>query len=91
RMRGRVMAFYTMAVMGTAPFGALLAGGLASRIGAPWTIAISGVVVACAGVYFYSKLPMLRAELRPIYIKLGILPAVAEGLQSAEDTATPAA
>jgi MFS family permease len=91
RMRGRVMAFYTMAVMGTAPFGSLLAGGLASRIGAPWTIAISGVVVACAGVYFYSKLPMLRAELRPIYIKLGILPAVAEGLQSAEDTATPAA
>ncbi|HEX4381605.1 MAG TPA: MFS transporter [Myxococcales bacterium] len=91
RMRGRVMAFYTMAVMGTAPFGALLAGGLASRIGAPWTIAISGVVVACAGVFFYSKLPMLRAELRPIYIKLGILPAVAEGLQSAEDTATPAA
>jgi MFS family permease len=91
RMRGRVMAFYTMAVMGTAPFGALLAGGLAAHIGAPWTIAISGVVVTCAGVYFYSKLPMLRAELRPIYIKLGILPAVAEGLQSAEDTATPAA
>src|SRR5258707_593115 len=30
-MRGRVMAFYTMAFMGTAPFGSLLAGGLAAR------------------------------------------------------------
>jgi MFS family permease len=91
RMRGRVMAFYTMAVMGTAPFGSLISGFLASRIGAPWTIAMSGVVVAIAGGFYYSQLPKLRAELRPIYIKLGILPAVAEGLQSAEDTATPVA
>ena len=91
RMRGRVMAFYTMAVMGTAPFGSLLAGSLAERIGAPWTIASSGVVVACAAVHFYTKLPKLRAQVRPIYIKLGILPEVAEGLQSAEETATPAA
>jgi MFS family permease len=91
RMRGRVMAFYTMAVMGTAPFGSLISGVLASRIGAPWTIAASGVVVAIAGCFFYSQLPKLRAELRPIYIKLGILPAVAEGLQSTEDSATPAA
>jgi MFS family permease len=91
RMRGRVMAFYTMAVMGTAPFGSLLAGSLAEKIGAPWTIACSGVVVACAAAFFYTKLPMLRQHLRPIYIKLGILPQVAEGLQSAEDAATPAA
>ncbi|MCK9311892.1 MAG: MFS transporter, partial [Bacteroidales bacterium] len=32
--RGRVMSFYTMAFMGTAPFGNLLAGSLASWIGA---------------------------------------------------------
>src|SRR5471032_1675 len=82
RMRGRVMAFYTMAVMGTAPFGALLAGALASRIGAPWTIGASGVVVAIAGGFSYAQLPKLRAALRPIYIKLGILPEVAEGLKS---------
>ncbi|HEY2029512.1 MAG TPA: MFS transporter [Myxococcales bacterium] len=91
RMRGRVMAFYAVAVMGTAPFGALLAGALASRIGAPWTIGASGVVVACAAAYFYTKLPALRAELRPIYIKLGILPEVAEGLRSAQEGATPSA
>jgi MFS family permease len=91
KMRGRVMAFYTVAVMGTAPFGALLAGALAQRIGASWTIGVSGVVVALAGAHFYRRLPALRAELHPIYVKLGILPQVAEGLQSAEDTATPAA
>jgi MFS family permease len=33
--RGRVMSFYTMAFMGTAPFGSLLAGSVAERIGAP--------------------------------------------------------
>jgi hypothetical protein len=36
--RGRVMAFYTMAFLGTAPLGSLLAGVLADRIGEPMTI-----------------------------------------------------
>jgi MFS family permease len=91
RMRGRVMAFYTMAVMGTAPFGSLLAGALASRIGAPWTIAGGGLVCAGAAAGFYTQLPKLREQIRPIYVKLGILPAVAEGLKSTDNAATPAA
>ena len=33
--RGRVMSFYSMAFMGMAPFGSLLAGTAATRIGAP--------------------------------------------------------
>src|SRR5205085_617634 len=73
RMRGRVMAFYTMAVMGTAPFGALIAGVLADRIGAPWTIAGGGVVCAGAAGYCAAQLPRLREQVRPIYQKLGIL------------------
>ena len=40
--RGRVMSFYTMAFLGTAPFGSLLAGGLADRIGAPHTLLVGG-------------------------------------------------
>jgi MFS family permease len=91
RMRGRVMAFYTMAVMGTAPFGALIAGALASRIGAPWTIAGGGLLCSGAAAGFYTQLPKLRAQVRPIYVKLGILPEVAEGLRSADSAATPAA
>jgi MFS family permease len=92
RMRGRVMAFYTMAVMGTAPFGALIAGALADRVGAPWTIASGGVLCALASAWFAAQLPALRRELRPIYQKLGILPEVAQGLQDAQSVPTaPAA
>jgi MFS family permease len=91
RMRGRVMAFYTMAVMGTAPFGSLLAGALADRIGAPWTIAGGGLLCAGAAGYFATQLPRLREHVRPIYQRLGILPEVAEGLRAAQDVSTPAA
>jgi MFS family permease len=91
RMRGRVMAFYTMAVMGTAPFGSLIAGALASRVGAPWTIAGGGVICAATALYFTRQLPRLREQIRPIYQKLGILPEVAEGLRATQSVATPAA
>ena len=51
-LRGRVMALYSMMFMGMAPFGALFAGWLAERFGAPLTVAIGGVVcVAGAGVF----------------------------------------
>src|SRR3954466_2338940 len=89
-MRGRVMAFYTMAVMGTAPFGALIAGALADRIGAPWTIAGGGLLCASAAAYFSTQLPKLREHIRPIYQRLGILPEVAEGIGAAE-VSTPVA
>ena len=92
RMRGRVMAFYAVAVMGTAPFGSLIAGALAERIGAPWTVAGGGVLCAGMAAIFALKLPALRAQVRPIYQKLGILPEVAEGLkQATQEVPTPAA
>ena len=93
RMRGRVMAFYAVAVMGTAPFGSLIAGALAARVGAPWTVAGGGIVCSIAAAFFALKLPALRAQVRPIYQKLGILPEVAEGLQHAtqEVPTSPAA
>ena len=73
RMRGRVMSFYAMALIGTAPFGSLLAGALAARIGAAATIGAGGVV--CLGVagWFAVKLPVWREQVRPIYERLGIL------------------
>lgn len=61
-LRGRVMAVYSMMFMGFAPFGALLAGWLAERVGAPETIAIGGMVcIATAGVFFM-RLPAMRPE-----------------------------
>ena len=76
-LRGRVMAFYTMAFFGTAPIGSLLAGVLADRIGAPWTIAAGGVACLVSGLWLASRLPALRAIVHPIYVERGILPVAA--------------
>lgn len=81
--RGRVMSFYTMAIMGTAPFGSLMAGGLAKIIGTPWTIFLGGLASIIGALLFLKKLPELRKIVRPVYIKLGIIPEVAEGIQIA--------
>jgi MFS family permease len=58
--RGRVMAFYFVALQGLGPFGSLMAGSLASRIGAPETVAVSGVLALVGGIWFMAKLPMIR-------------------------------
>lgn len=84
--RGRVMGFYTMAIMGTAPFGSLIAGAMAKVIGTPWTIFTGGFVTIVGAVIFLRKLPDLRAQVRPVYIKLGIIPEVAKGIQTASET-----
>jgi len=76
--RGRVMSLYMMAFIGTAPFGSLLAGALADRIGAPETLMIGGTVCAAGALWFGMKLTTIRDHIRPIYRRLGILPAVAE-------------
>jgi len=72
-LRGRVMAFYTMAFLGTMPIGSLLAGVVAERLDAPLTIALGGFACALAGLWFMRRLAALRAVVRPIYIERGIL------------------
>ena len=72
--RGRVMSFYTMAVMGTAPFGSLLAGTLAGLIGTPATILLGGISTILGALFFLRKLPELKLAVRPTYIKLGVIP-----------------
>ena len=76
-LRGRVMAFYTMAFFGSAPIGSLLAGVAADRIGAGWTIGLCGAACVAGGLWFARRLPTLRALVRPIYIDRGILPVPA--------------
>ena len=75
RFRGRVMAFYTMAFFGTVPIGSLLAGLLASRIGASRTVTIGAILCILSGVWFAYVLPSMRALVRKIYIEKGILAA----------------
>jgi MFS family permease len=72
--RGRVMSFYGMAFMGTAPFGSLLAGVLASHIGAPNTLIIGGASCIIGAIVFARKLPEIKKLVHPIYVRLGIIP-----------------
>lgn len=72
--RGRVMSFYMMSFMGTMPVGSLIAGALASRIGAPNTVLLGGVCGIIISYIFFRRLPQLREQARPIYIEKGILP-----------------
>ena len=44
QLRGRVMALYAQALIGVGPIGALQAGALATRFGAPWAMAIGATV-----------------------------------------------
>lgn len=83
--RGRVMSFYTMAVMGTAPFGSLLSGTLARVIGTPATVLIFGICTITAALFFQMRLPEMRRIVHPIYVKMGIIREVAEGMQSSEE------
>jgi MFS family permease len=76
--RGRVMSYYTMAFVGMAPFGSLLAGSLAHWLGAPRTVMITGSVVILGAIWFATRLKAIRVEIRPIYQALGILPASLE-------------
>ncbi len=85
--RGRVVSLYTAACIGTAPVGALLAGALAGRIGAPWTVALGGAITLAGAGLFARALPALRAEVRPLYTRLGIIPEVARGLEAGNEPA----
>ena len=75
--RGRVMSFYTVAFVGMAPFGSLLAGALAHAIGAQRTVMLSGACCLAGAAWFATQLREIRKYIRPIYSSLGILPPVA--------------
>lgn len=70
--RGRVMGFYSMAIMGTAPFGSLMAGGMAKIVGAPVTIFIVGTATVIGALFFLKELPVLRKIVHPVYLKMGL-------------------
>ena len=88
-MRGRVMSLYVTAFMGIMPFGSLLAGSLADKIGAPATLAIGGSICISAAIAFAYKLPSIRELARPVYIEKGIIEQVEKGLQSASQLSVP--
>lgn len=72
-MRARVMSYYTMAFVGSAPFGSLLAGVLAHKIGAPHTVMITGAFTMVGAAWFTLRLPKVNAAMRPVYEAKGLL------------------
>jgi MFS family permease len=81
--RSRVMGFYTMTVLGLTPVGSLLSSGFVVLIGSPYTVAIGGLISLVGTLYFIWRLPALLKAARPMLEKAGVLPPIAEGLQSA--------
>ena len=73
--RGRVMSYYTVAFIGTAPIGHLGGGWLAEHIGAPLTFLVGGAIALVAGLAFAAQMHEFRSHLRPVYVTRGIIPA----------------
>jgi MFS family permease len=73
-LRGRVMAFYTVAILGTQPLGSLVAGIVADHIGAQHTILVGAVICLAAAAWFAIRRPAIAEHIRPIYMERGILP-----------------
>lgn len=82
--RGRVMSFWTMSFMGMVPFGSLFTGSMAHYLGeglppgagAMKTLLIGGAACVVAAILFATRLPMLRRETHPIYLRKGLIPQV---------------
>jgi MFS family permease len=58
-MRGRVMAVYSMMLMGMTPIGALLAGALAARIGPAHTVGLGAMITLAGAIAFSVRVPRL--------------------------------
>ncbi|MBN1780974.1 MFS transporter [bacterium] len=83
--RGRIMSLYTTAFMGMTPIGSLISGSLAHAIGAPHTVLIGGLICISGSLFFIRKLPEFRKTAEPVFIEKGLIPPVAEGIQSATE------
>jgi MFS family permease len=91
--RGRVMSLFTVAFIGVAPFGNLLAGFAARHFGggidgASKAVMVAGVVVMIGAAFFAAMLPAIRRIVRPIYEEKGIIREVATGLGNAAGAAS---
>jgi MFS family permease len=88
--RGRVMSFYSLAFFGMGPLGSLLSGCLASTLGTTAVFLIFGMVCVTGSLVFAALLPALRRAVRPIYIRVGILPDALIEVQAMEPEVFPA-
>jgi len=74
RLRARIAAIYIMSFLGVSPLGALAAGWAAQYVGPPAALALGGALALCAALAYLAGLPAMRREMRPVYVRLGIVP-----------------
>ncbi len=86
--RGRIMSLYSMSFIGLAPFGGLLVGTAAHSFGAPHTVQFCGALCLLAAVLFSRKLPQISRLIKPMYVRKGIVPAVADAIGTASTLST---
>lgn len=60
--RARVMSFYTLMLVGTAPLGAILSGSIAQWLGAPAATTLSAIVLAGSATWVFFRLRALAAR-----------------------------
>lgn len=85
RMRGRVMSFYTMSFLGMTPFASLIAGFVASHLGAPVAVRIGALLSLVAVSVFALRLPKLHEQMNPVHERHGHLQPAAAGAASASE------
>ena len=73
RLRGRAMSLYAMMFLGMAPLGSLMAGAVATRIGAPLTVGIGGAACLIGGAVFARKWPAMRSSARELVAAQGMM------------------
>jgi MFS family permease len=78
-LRGRAMAMYSMMFMGMAPLGSLFGGALSDRVGAPWTVALGGLMAVAGAWWFGIQLPKIRAEAQQLIAAQGMVSAEPRG------------
>jgi len=83
QLRGRLMSFYSMTFLGMTPFGSLLAGWVAERIGSPVTVAIGGLASCLGGLVFLRKWPAVRGPARDLIAAQGMMDAAPQPDESA--------
>ncbi|HTS83809.1 MAG TPA: MFS transporter [Usitatibacter sp.] len=74
--RSRVLSYYTMCFIGSAPLGHYCAGWLADHIGAPATFVVGGAIAIAAGLFFLARIGTFRSHLRQVYVSRGIIPSL---------------
>ena len=74
--RSRVLSYYAMFFVGSAPIGHYFAGWLADHVGAPVTFIVFGGMCLVAGVAFQLQLRTFRSHLRNAYVARGIMPSL---------------